>query len=135
MCDKHSLIRHKKTGVNDGILLLLQHPAANRYAMLPQLLLIRGSSGRAGVAACGGSSSSSSSGSSGGGSGAILFLVVVIILLLFAGPPRWHCPSPFRRPLLFLQAAARLPSTRNGWLLFALVYCPLCRRPPSSERR
>ena len=71
--------------------------------------LIRGSSGGSGVAACGRSSSSSSS----GGSGAILFLVAVVILLLFARPPCWR-PSPFRRPLLFLQSTKSLHSTPNG---------------------
>ncbi len=97
--------------------------------------LIRGSSGgAAGVAACGGGSGSSSGSGGSGGSGTILFLVVVIILLLFAHPPCRHRPSPFCRPLLCPQAAARPPSTRNGWLLFALVQCPLCRRPPSSNR-
>jgi hypothetical protein len=33
--------------------------------------------------------------------------------------PFWHRPFPFRRSLLFPQAAARPPSTHNGWLLFA----------------
>jgi len=60
-------------------------------------------------------------GASKGGSGAILFLIVVVILLLFTRPPCQHRPSPFCRPLLFSNAATRLPSMRNGWLLFALV--------------
>ena len=101
--------------------------------------LIRGSSGGAGVAACGGGSGSSSSGGSGGGSkggggggGSGAFSSsYVVILLLFARPPCQHHPSPFRCPLLFPLAAARTPSAHKGWLLFGLVYCPLCcpRRP------
>ena len=78
--------------------------------------LSRGSSGRAGVVACGGGSGSSSS----GGSGTILFLVCC------HNPPPLclssacrHRPSPFRCSLLSPQAVAHLPSTCNGWLLFA----------------
>jgi len=107
-CNEHLLRRHEKNRCQRW------HSAVSCccYRALPQAAtpccchcchcLIRGSSGGAGLAAC--------SGGSGGDSGAILFLVVVIILLLFARPPRWHRPSPFRRPLLFPQAAARLPS-------------------------
>jgi hypothetical protein len=132
-CPKHSLRRQKNRCQQ-------WHSAVSCccYRALPQApasccrhcchCLIRGSSGRAGMAACGGGSGSSSSGISGGGSGSILFPVVVVILLLFACPPCWHRPSPFHCPLLFLQTSNRLPLTRNGLLLFALVCCPLCCR-------
>jgi hypothetical protein len=139
-CNEHSLRKHKENRCQRW------HSAVSCccYRAPPQAAtpccrhcchcLIRGSSGgAAGVAACGGGSGSSSGSGGGGGSGAILFLVVVIILLLFACPPCRHRPSPFCRPLLFPQAAACPPSTRNGWLLFALVHCPLCCRPPSSN--
>ena len=58
---------------------------------------------------------------------AIHFLSVIVINLLFACPPHWHWhrPSPLHCLLLFPQAAAH--PLRNGWLLFALVCCPLCR--------
>ena len=102
-------------------LLLLPHTAASHYSCRHCChCLSRGSSGKAGVAACGGGSGNSSSVGSGGGSGAILFLIVVVILLLFACPllvgivlPLFVARCSFRRPPL-----ANL-STHNGWLLFA----------------
>ena len=134
-CNEHSVRRHEKKGVNDGILLSAAAATAPRCCQHCCHCLIRGSIGGAGVVACSGGSGSSSSGGSGGSSCTILILVVVVILLLFACPPCRHRPSPFRRRLLFPQATACRPSTLNGWLLFALVHCPLCRCPPSSNHR
>ena len=89
-------------------LLLLPQTTASHYSCRHCChCLSRGSSGKAGVAACGGGSGNSSSVGSGGGSGAILFLIVVVILLLFACPllvgivlPLFVACCSFRRPPL-----------------------------------
>jgi len=108
--------------------------------------LIRGSSGKAGVAACGGSSSSRSRDGSGDGSGAILFLVVVVILLLFACPllggivlPLFvDCCSFHKPPLTRLQRAMVGCCLLLSAALFVVARCPAIiddcvtgRRPPA----
>jgi hypothetical protein len=109
--------------------------------------LIRGSSGKAGVAACGGSSSSRSRDGSGDGSGAILFLVVVVILLLFACPllggivlPLFvDCCSFHKPPLTRLQRAMVGCCLLLSAALFVVARCPAIiddcvadRRPPAA---
>ena len=75
--------------------------------------LIRGSRGRAGVAACGGSS--------GSGSGAILFLFVVVILLLFARPLLIGVVLPLLS-IAALSAGRRLPAFNAQWLVVVCSY-------------
>ena len=112
-CNEHSLRRHKKTGVNDGDMLCCHQAVAVELAWQPAVAAVVAAAVVVAEAAVAQAYP------------LLLSLSSSTLLVLLDG---------FVLPLLFLQATTCPPSTRNGWLMFALVvHCPLCHHLPFQQ--